>query len=156
MHVVVQWLNHIQLLGTTWTATLQASLSFTISQSLLKLLCPLSQWCHPTILSSVTPFFCPQSFPASEYFSLCQLFTTGDQSIGASASASVLQWIFRVDFPLGLTGLVSLLSKGFSRVFSSTIIWKHQKQEVHTLNLIWFKCSFFHYWESKHLYNIQP
>ena len=87
-------------------------------------LCPLSQWCRPTISFSVVPFFHPQSFPASGSFPMSQLFTSGGQSIGVSASASVLpiqDW-----FPLGLTGLISLLSKGLSRVFSNTIVQKHQ------------------------------
>ena len=89
--------------------------------------CPLSQWCCPTILSSVIPFSCPQSFPASGSFPMGQLFASGSPSIGASASASVLlgnsqdNW-----FPIGLTGLISLLSKGLARVLSSTTIWKHQ------------------------------
>ena len=88
--------------------------------------CPLSRWCHPTISSSVIPFSsCLQSFPASGSFPMSQFFSSGGQSIGASASASILQWIFRVD-PLGLTGLITLLSKGLSRIFSSTTIQKHQ------------------------------
>ena len=79
-------------------------------------LCPLNQWCHPTSSSSVIPFsFCLQSFPASGSFLMSQLFTSGSQSIGASASMSIQGW-----FPLGFTGLISLLSKGLSRVFSST------------------------------------
>ena len=89
--------------------------------------CPLSQWCHPTISSSVAPFSsCPQSFPASGSFSVSQLFTSGGQNIGASALASVLPVNIQDRFPLGLTGLTTLLSKKFSRVFSRTTIWKHQ------------------------------
>ena len=89
--------------------------------------CPLSQWCHPTISSSVMPFSsCPQSFPVSRHFSMSWLFTLGGQSTGASASASVHPMNIQSWFPLGLTGLISLLSKGLSRVFSSTTIWKHQ------------------------------
>ena len=84
--------------------------------------CPLSQWCHPTISSSVIPFsFCFQSFPASGSFQMSQLFASGGQSIGASASASVLTTAVHGWFPLGLIGLVSL-----QRVFCSTTIWKHQ------------------------------
>ena len=87
-------------------------------------LCPLSQWCHPTISSSVTPFSsCPQTFPASRSFPRSQLFTSGSQIIGASTSVlpvNIQDW-----FPLGLAGLISLLSKELSRVFSTTI-WKHQ------------------------------
>ena len=73
--------------------------------------CPLSQWCHPTISSSVIPFSsCPQSFPASGSYPMSQLFASGGQSIGASASASVLPMNIQGWFPLGLTGLSSLLT----------------------------------------------
>ena len=89
--------------------------------------CPSSRWCHPTTLSSVVPFsYCPQASPASGSFPMSQLFTAGGQSIGASASASVLSKNIQDLFPLGLTGLTSLQSKGLSRVFSSTMVWKHQ------------------------------
>ena len=85
--------------------------------------CPLSRWCHPTI--SVTPFSSyPQSFSASGSFPMSQLFTSGDQSIGTSAS--VLPMNIQGWFPLGWTGLIFLLSKGLSRVFSSTTVRKHQ------------------------------
>ena len=86
---------------------------------------PLSQWCHPTI-SSVTPFSCLQSFPTLGFFQMSRLFTSDGQSIGASASASVLPMNIQGWFPLGLTGLITLLSKGLSRVFSSTTVQKHQ------------------------------
>ena len=89
--------------------------------------CPLSWWCHPTISSSVIPFsFCLQSFPASGSFPMSRLFVSGGQSIGASASNEVLPMNIRDWFTLGLTGLISLQSKGLSRVFSSTTIQKHQ------------------------------
>ena len=89
--------------------------------------CPLSQWWHPTISSSVVLFSsCPQSFPASGSFPMSRLFASGGQSIGASASASVLPMNIQDWFPLGWTGLIALLSKGLSRLFSSTTIWKHQ------------------------------
>ena len=88
--------------------------------------CPLTWWCHPTILSSVTLFSCPQSFPASGSFLMIWLFTSGGQSIRASVSASVLPMSIQGWFSLGLTGLISLLSKGFSKVFSSTIVLKNQ------------------------------
>ena len=88
--------------------------------------CPLSQWCHPAMSSSVISFSSyPQSFPASGSFSMSQLFTSGGQSIGASASASVLSVNIQGWFPLALTGLI-LLSKGLLRVFSSTTVQKHQ------------------------------
>ena len=89
--------------------------------------CPLSQWCHPTISSSVVPFSsCPQSFPASGSFQMSQFFTSGGQSIGVSASASVLPVNIQDRFPLGWTGWISLLSKGLSRVFSSTTVQEYQ------------------------------
>ena len=89
--------------------------------------CPLSQWCHPTISSSVIPFsFCLQPFTASGFCLMSQLFTSGGQSTGASASASVLPMNIQGWLPLGLTDLMSLLSKGLSRVFSSTTVQKHQ------------------------------
>ena len=87
--------------------------------------CPLSQWCHPTISSSVAHFSsCPQSFPASGTFPVNWLFPSGGQIIGASASASVLPVNTQGWFPLGLTGLISWQSKGLSRVFFK--IWKHK------------------------------
>ena len=90
-------------------------------------LCPLSQWCHPTISSSVTPFSsCPQSFPASGSFPMSQFFASGGQSIGASVSTSVIPMNIQDLFPLGWTGLISLQSKGLSRVFSNTTVQKHQ------------------------------
>ena len=89
--------------------------------------CPLSQWCHPTISSLVIPFSSrPQSFPASGSFTMSQFFTSGGQSIGASALASVLPMNIQDWFPFGLTGSNSLKSKGFSRVFSNTTVQKHQ------------------------------
>ena len=89
--------------------------------------CPSSRWYHPIILSSVVPFsFCLQSFPASGYFPMSHIFTLGDQSIVDSATASELPMRFQDWFPLGLTGLISLLSKELSRVFSNTTVQKHQ------------------------------
>ena len=89
--------------------------------------CPLNQWCHPTISSSVFPFSSHlQSFPASGSFQMSQFFTSGGQSIGVSASASVLPMNVQNWFPLGWTGWISLQSKGLSRVFSNTTVPKHQ------------------------------
>ena len=89
--------------------------------------CPLSQWCHPAISSSVIPFSsCPQSLPASESFPMSQLFAWGDQSTGVSALASVLPMNTQDCCPLGWTGWTSLQSKGLSRVFSNTTVQKHQ------------------------------
>ena len=84
--------------------------------------CPLSQWCHPTISSSVA---CPQSFPASGSFQMNQLFTSGGQSIGASASTSVLPMNTQHWSPLGWTGWISLQSKELLKVFSNTTVQKH-------------------------------
>ena len=90
-------------------------------------LCASSRWCHPAISSSVVPFSsCPQSLPASESFPMSQLFTSGDQSIGVSASASVLPMNTKDLSPLEWTGWISLQSKGLSRVFSNTTVQKHQ------------------------------
>ena len=89
--------------------------------------CPLVQWCHPAISSSVVPFSsCPLSLPASGSFPKSQLFAWGGQSIGVSASASVLPMNTWGCSPLGWTGWISLQSKGLSRVFSNTTVQKHQ------------------------------
>ena len=89
--------------------------------------CPLSWWFHPTISSSVIPFSsCRQSFPTSGSFQISQLFTLGGQSIGVSASTSVLPVSTQDWSPLGWTGWISLQSKGLSRVFSNTTVQKHQ------------------------------
>ena len=89
--------------------------------------CPLSQWCHPTITASVIPFSSPlQSFPASGSFPVSQFFISGGQSIGVSASASVLPMNIQDWFPLGYTGWISLQPKGLSTVFSSTTVQKRQ------------------------------
>ena len=88
---------------------------------------PSGRWCYLIISSSATHFSsCPQSFPASESFPVSWLFALGDQSIGASTSATVLPVNIQGWFPLGLTGLFSLQSKGLSRVFSNTTVQKHQ------------------------------
>ena len=106
------------------------------------LTCPLSPWCLSTISSSVAPFSsCPQSFPVSGSFPMNWLFVSGGQNIGASVSASVIPMIIQGWFPLGLTGLISLQSKGPSIIFSSTTVQKHQffsaqlslsKSHIHT------------------------
>ena len=89
--------------------------------------CPLRQGCHPAISSSDTLFsFCPQSFPASGTFPMSQLFISNEQTTGVSTSASVLPTSIQGGFPLRLTGLISLLSKGLSGVFSSTTVQRHQ------------------------------
>ena len=114
----------VQLFVNLWTVARQASLSFTISRVYSRSY-PLSQWCLPTISSSVTPFSsCPQSFQASGSFPRSQLFASDGLSIGALAS--VLLMNIQGWFPLGLTSFISLKSKGLSRVFSSTTIQKQQ------------------------------
>ena len=125
-HVVVHSLSHIWFFVAPWTPAHQPSLSFTISQSLLKLMSfesvMLSNYlilCHPLLPGL-------QSFPASVSFPVSWLFASGGQSIEASASASFLPVNIQGWFPLGLTGLISLMFKGFSRVFSSTTTWRHQ------------------------------
>ena len=88
--------------------------------------CPLHQWCHPGISASDALFsFCPWSFPASRTLSIRQMFAPDDQNTGASASASVLPMSIQGWFPLRLTGLISLLSRGLSGVFSSTTVQRH-------------------------------
>ena len=111
----VQSLSHVRLFATLWTAACQASLEAwrcptprAYSNS-----CPLSRWCHPTISSSVIPFsFCLQSFTESGSFQMSQFFASGGQSIGVSASTSVLPMNIQDWFPLGWTGWISLQSKG--------------------------------------------
>ena len=118
-------LSHVRPFATPWITTHQASLSFTNFQSLLKFKF-ITQWCHPTTSSSVAPFIsCLQSFPPSGSFQMSQIFTSGGQSIGASASPSVLPIDTQNWFPLGFTGFISLQSKGLSRVFSNTV-QRHQ------------------------------
>ena len=118
----VQSLSPVQLFETPWVAACQASLSITNSWTYSNS-SPLSQWCHPTISSSVIPFSsCSQSFPASGSFQMSQLFTSGGQSTGVSASTSVLPMNTQDWSPLGWTSWISLLSKGLSRVFSNTTV----------------------------------
>ena len=122
----VQLLSHVRLFATPWTAACQASLSITNSRSPLKPMSIESMipsnnliLCHP--FSS-----CPQSFPASGSFPMSQLFTSGGQSTGVSASTSVLPMNTQDWSPLGWTGWISLQSKGLPRVFSNTTVQKHQ------------------------------
>ena len=119
----VQSLSRVRLFATPWTAACQASLSITNSRSPPK----------PMSIESVVPSnhlipfsSCPQSFPASGSFLMSQLFASGGQSIGVSASTSVLPMNTQDWFPLGWTGWISLQSKGLSRVFSNTTVQKHQ------------------------------
>ena len=124
-HPVVQSLSHVQLFVTPWTAACQASLSFTNSWSLLRLVSfELVMPSNHLILCC--PLLLPQSFPVSGSFAVNQLFASGGQSIGASASASVLPMNIQDWFSLGLTGFISLQSRGLSRVFFNTTVQKHQ------------------------------
>ena len=124
--VVVRLLSPVRLFVTPWAAAHQVSLHCpSLSARVCSNSCPLSQWCHLIISSSVTSFSSyPQSFSASASFLMSRLFASGGQSIGASAS--VLPVNIQGWFPLGLTGLTSLLFKGLSRVFSSTTVRKHR------------------------------
>ena len=122
----VQSHSHVRLFVTSCTEAHQASLSITNSCSLLKLM-SIKLVNHPTISSSVIPFSsCFQCFPASESLPMSQFFASGGQSVGVSASASVLAVNIQDWFPLGLTDWISLLCKGLSRVFSNTTAQKHQ------------------------------
>ena len=119
----VQSLSHVRFFVTPWTAAHQASLSITNSQSLPKLMSTESVMPSNHLILCLPFSSCPQSFLASGSFPMSQLFESGGQSIGASASASALPMNVQGWFPLGLTGLISWLSKGFSSIFSSTTVW---------------------------------
>ena len=123
--VVAQSLGHVWLFATPWTAARQLPCP-SPSPGVYSNSCPLGWWCYPTFSSFVVPFSCLHSFPASESFLVSQLFTSGGQSIGVSALASVLPMNIQDWFPLGWTGLISLQFKGFSWVFSNTTVQKHQ------------------------------
>ena len=111
--------------------------------------CPLSQWCHPTISSSVIPFSsCLQSFPASGSFPMSQLFASGGQSIVVSASASVLPMNIQDWFPLGWIGWISLQSRGLLRVFFNTTVQKHQFFSAQLFFMITL-ISINDYWKNK-------
>ena len=122
----IQLLIHVQLFPTPWTAACQASLSITNSWSLLKLMSIESVLPSNHLILSRPLLLLPSIFPSVRVFLMSQLFTSGGQIIGASASASVLPMNIQSLFPLGLTGLISLPSKAISRVFSNTTIQKPQ------------------------------
>ena len=131
----VQWLSCVWLFVTPWTATWQASLSITNSRAYPNS-CLLCWCCHSTIPSSVVTFASHlQSFPALGSFLMNWVFSSGGQSTGISASASVLPMNIPEWFPLGLTGLISLLSKGLSRVFSKTTVQKHRGRKIKSIKL---------------------
>ena len=113
--------------------------------------CPSSRWCHPTISSSVVPFSCLQSFPASGSFPMRQFFTSGCRSILVSVSASVLPVNTQDWSPLGWTGLISLLSKEISRVFSNTTVQKDQSFLIISLPYGPALISIHNYWKNHSL-----
>ena len=123
--VSVQLLSHIRLFETPWTAARQASLSISSSQSLFKLMSMVSVM-PSNHLILCRPLLLPSIFPSIRILSVSQLFTSGGQSIGVSASVSVLPMNIQDSFPLGWTSWISLQSKGLSRVFSNTTVQKHQ------------------------------
>ena len=116
-----QPLSRLQLFVTPWTAALQLPCPSSSPRACSNT-CPLSRWCHLTILSFWPLLVLPSIFPSIRVFSKSQLFPSGDQSTGTSASTSVLSMNIKDWFPLGLTGWISLLSKRLSRVFSNTIV----------------------------------
>ena len=122
---VVHSLHHVRLFATPWTAACQLPCPSS-SPGACSNSCQLIQWCHPTISSSVVPFSCLQAFPASASFPVSQHFVSGGQIIEASASLPVPPKNIQNWFPLGLTGLISLHSKGLSRIFSNTTVQKLQ------------------------------
>ena len=139
----VQSLNCVWLFATPWTAACQASLSITNSQSLLKLM-SIKLVMPSNHLILCCPFSsCLQSLPASWSFPVNQFFASGGQSIRASASTSVLPMNIQNWFPLGLIGLISLQSKGLSRVFSNTTVQKHQFFDA---QLCLWSNSYIHTW----------
>ena len=125
--IVVQSLSRVRLFATAWAAARQASLSFTISRSLLKFMSIESVMLSYHLTLCHTLLLLPSIFPNIRgSFPMSRLFSSGGQSTGASASASVLPMSIQGWFPLRWTSLISLLSKGLSRVLYSTTIWKHQ------------------------------
>ena len=146
---LVQSLSRVQLLATSWTAACQASLSITNCHGVHPNPCPLSQWCHLTISSSVVPFSsCLQSFPASGSFQMSQLFASGGQRIGVSASTSVLPMNTQDWSPLGWTGWISLQLKEFSKSLlqhhssKASILWHSAFLTVPLLYPYWKNHSF--------------
>ena len=121
LDVIIQSLSHVQLFVTAWTAAIQAPPSFTISQSLFQFMPIELMMLSNCLIPCLLLLLCLQSFPASGSFPMSQLFASCGQSIGASASTSILPANIQGWFPLGLTGLISLLSKGLSRVNSITV-----------------------------------
>ena len=129
--LAVQSLTRVQLFVIPWIKHARLSCS-SLSPAISSNSCPLNQWCFLSISSTAAPFSsCLRPFPASGSFRMSRLLTSRGQSIEASASASVLPMNNHGWFPLGWTDLISLLSKGLSRVFSSPTVWKHQLFRFH-------------------------
>ena len=144
--VVVQLFSHVWLFATPLAAVCQVSCTLPSSKACSNS-CPLSRWCHPTISSSVIPFSCLQSFPVIRVFTMSQLFTSGGQSIGASASASVLSMNTWGWFPLGLTGLISLSPRD-SQKSSPTPQFENISPSVHSLLYSPTLLSIHDYWKN--------
>ena len=126
LNQVVHSLSHVRLFVTPWTTACQASLSFTISQSLLKFMSSESVILSNHLILCHSLLLLPSIFTSLRVFPVSQFFASGSQSIGVSASASVLPMNIQGWFPLGCTDLISLQSKGLSGVFSSTTVWRHK------------------------------
>ena len=137
----VQSLSHVRLFATPWTAPHQASQSIANSCSLLKLMSIESVMPYRHLILCWPLLFPPQSFPASGSFQMSQLFASDGQSTGVSASTSVLSVNIQDRSPLGLTGWISLQSKGLSKVFSNTTVQKHQ-----------FFCAQLSIWSNSHIH----
>ena len=131
--------------ATQWTAARQASLSSTVSPGVCSNSCPLNQWCRPTVSAAINPFSYPQS---SQHQGLFQWVSSSHQVAKVlEISASVLPMNIHDWLPLGLTDLISLLSKGLSKVFFSTTIWKHQF--LSTQPSLWSHSHIIHgYWKN--------
>ena len=138
-----QSVSHVWLFATPWTAAHKVPCP-SLSPRACSNSCPLSQWCRPMILSSAVPFSsCLLSFLASRSFPVIRFFTSGGQSSRVSSLASVLPMNIQGWFPLGLTALISLQSKGLSRAFSSTTVRKHQ---FFGIQLSLWSNSYIHTW----------
>ena len=146
--IIVQLLSHVQLFVTLLTAACQVFLSFISSQNLLKLIDPLSWWFHSTISSAVVPFSsCLQSCQAPRPFPMSQFFQSGGQSIGTSASASVLQWISRISIRIDWFDLLALESRRYSatsqfKTISSSALSLLYGPTLTSINNYWKNHSF--------------
>ena len=147
LNVVVQSLSHVQLIATPWTAAHQASLSFTISRSLLRLMTIELVMSSNHLILCHSLLLLPSIFPSIRVFSSKLVLHIKWQSIGASALVSVIPMCIQFWFHLRLTGVISLLSKGLSRVFSSTTVGKHQFGGHFSMVQLLYP-SIYNYWEN--------